>query len=155
MAASLAWLAAAACSAWVVAGLIWRYAAPAPVLLPVADDGDAVRLAQDIAGRRVFVGQADDGASPAPGVPDSRLIGLATGFAGGQAFALLAAGDNPPGAVLEGEEIAPGLRLRRILADRVEVDRDGIPDVLTLPSPTATLKRATESRPGGKPLTTE
>ena len=135
LAVPLAWLLALSCMAAVAATLFWRFAGPPPVELPLRHDADPRAAAQRIAGQHPFAGEAPTAAGGSGVVASSRfaLQGLATGFAGGSAFALLQTDLQPVEAFVEGEEIVSGVRLKRILADGVEIDRGGVVERLALP----------------------
>ncbi|MCB1895926.1 MAG: alpha-1,2-mannosidase [Zoogloeaceae bacterium] len=132
----LAWLLALGCAAAVAATLFWRYAAPPRSLLPVRSETDPRAVAQRINGQHPFAGEAPAKLAVAAGGGAARVavIGLATGFDGGTGFALLKSGDDAPQAYVEGESLADGVTLRRILADGVELERNGRVERLSLPT---------------------
>ncbi len=152
LAVPLAWLLALGCAAAVAAALFWRLAAPPKVLLPLRIDTDPRAVAQRIVGQHPFAGEAPAAqpvqAAAAPG--QFALIGLATGFAGGPGFALLKSGSDAPQAYVEGEEIAAGVRLKAILADAVELERDGRIERLSVPAvPTSGIRPADAAAASG------
>lgn len=134
----VAWLVALSCVAGVAATLFWRLAAPPAIDRPVIQDSDPRAAARRIASQRPFAGQAAPSAAPLAVATTSAfsLVGVATGFVGGPGFALLKSGTAEPEAFVEGEEIASGVRLRRILADGVEIERGGRLEHIALPSAT-------------------
>jgi len=136
LAVPVAWLLALSCAAAVAAVLFWRFAAPPKVLLPVRIDTDPRAVAQRIIGQHPFGGEtlAAQPVKAAAAAGQFALIGLATGFAGGPGFALLKSGSGQPQAYVEGEEIAGGVRLKAILADAVELERDGRIERLSIPA---------------------
>jgi hypothetical protein len=137
-----AWLLAIGCALW--AGLTaWSSLTARTPALPVAaiHDRDPLAVAARLASPALFANQSARSATPAlavvPDLPSTQLHGVATGFHGGSAFALLSAGGNTT-AYREGEQIGEGWRLRRILADRVELEADGRRAILRLSDPTST-----------------
>lgn len=130
----LAWLAALGFTAWVAATLFWRLNAPDEAALPLRVDTDPRAAAQRIIGQQLLGGQ---GASVA-GVPavlpslPVEVVGLATGFAGGSGFVMLRSGGKLATYTV-GDEISPGRKLKRILADRIELERDGNSEEIRLP----------------------
>lgn len=130
---ALAWLLAIAFAAWVAAELFWRFSAPPDAALPLKTDTDPRAAAQRIIGQQVFGAQAGQpGAlALAPSLP-IEVVGLATGFEGGSGFVILRSGGKVSSYVV-GDEISPGRRLQRILADRIEIDRQGSVEEIRLP----------------------
>ncbi|MCB1958021.1 MAG: alpha-1,2-mannosidase [Rhodocyclaceae bacterium] len=152
IAVPVAWLLALALVAAVAVTLFWRFTAPAPLALPVRFDADPRAVAQRIAGQQPFGGSAPAAAvaaSPA-NTAAFTVVGVATGFIGGPGFALLKQGSGDPQAYVEGEEIARGLRLKRILADGVELEQGGRTERIQLP-PVATTGIEPAPRPAGSP----
>jgi len=116
----IAWGLALAFAAWVVADLFWRLLAPHPAVFPILSESDPVKSAQVI-GARHFMGE---GAAPLAGGGDNgrfALFGVVTGDERHPGFAVLGVDGATPTGVLLGQEIAPGVVLTRILADRVEL----------------------------------
>ena len=151
----LAWLLALGCAAAVAATLFWRYAAPPKAVLPVRADTDPRAVAQHINGQHPFAGEAPQRATtPTAGTSRYQVVGLATGFAGGSGFALLKSGDEAPQAYVEGEALAEGITLKRILGDGVELERNGRVERLNLPAaPTDGVIVAKAAPPGEGPST--
>lgn len=141
-----AWLAASVLLAWAASDIFWRLAGQAPVLLPMTPDTDPRAAAQRIASHGPFAGQALPSSDPVAGsiapAPVFRVQGLATGFADGPGFALVSAGDGPVQAVAVGEEIAPGIWVRRIASDSLELEQGGRAVVVRLHAPASDLERA-------------
>ncbi|MDO9600448.1 MAG: type II secretion system protein N [Azoarcus sp.] len=128
-----AWLLALVCAFWAVAaGLngLGTFTAALPQPPVKGYDTDPLTAVNRIRSAGLFSHQSV--LSPATEIannktadtPGAKLHGLATGFHGGSAFALLSVGDSTA-AYLEGEEIEPGWYLHEILADRVELEADG------------------------------
>lgn len=149
-----AWLLALACMAG--AGLAAaRYFAPSPPAVARSGpdlDTDPIAAAERIAAAQLFADQSPPGSSTATErsapAPTITLVGIATGFAGGSAFAMLGS-DGTNRAVRLGEQVAAGHRLHRIFADRVELERDGQLTVLELgerPAPDDSSRQMDDKR---------
>lgn len=130
-----AWTLALALCAWVAAELVLRLITPAPVhSLPAALPPPAA-AAEEIAASALLGGAA--ASPPATSTPPAgntayRLLGVATGFGHGPAFAILQPTTGAARAVLEGDSLSPGETLRRVHADRVDIERAGILSTVTL-----------------------
>jgi len=155
LAVPAAWLLALGCAAAVAAAMFWRFAAPHKLQMPLRIDTDPRAVAQRIVGQHPFAGEAPAARPVQVAAAAARyaLVGLATGFAGGPGFALLKSGGGDPQAFVEGEEIASGVRLKAILADAVELERDGRVERLSMPAvPTTGIvpaqHRAASAPPG-------
>jgi general secretion pathway protein C len=152
-AGALATLAMLAVLAWLGATVFWSLNTPTTVPPPVAIETDPVRAAQSITGRHLF-GEAP--AAPARPVvakatvlPDLTLRGVVAPSRPGQAgAAVLAIAGKPAIAVREGEEVAPGVKLTRVLPGSVEIERDG-------QSQTLALAERGKSQPSPNPSLTE
>lgn len=125
--------------AWLCASIYWTLTLPAATRPATALETDPQRLAQAIGARHLF-GIADsanstngaDTVSSASG--ELRLIGLIAAQKDHQpAYALIAIAGSPPEVVREGNEVAPGIVLQRVLAREATLLRNGQP--LTLPLP--------------------
>ena len=152
----LAWLLELGCAAAVATTLFWHYAAPPRTVLPVRSDTDPRAVAQRINGQRPFASDAPAPIATAPAADGRRfaVVGLATGFAGGSGFALLKSGDDPPQAYVEGETVADGVMLKRILDDGVELERNGRVERLSLPAtPTDGIVAASDAHDPAGPST--
>jgi len=123
----LAWLVVLTFAAWASADLFWRFTRPAPVAALPASETDPVKAARLLASRNPFGTTASLPvvASQEGRGPDYILVGLATGFGDDPGFALLQSGTDAPIPVLVGESPTPGVVLRRILPDRVELEVSG------------------------------
>ncbi|WP_159685099.1 type II secretion system protein N [Cognatazoarcus halotolerans] len=131
---ALAWLAALCFTAWVTATLFWRFSAPDDAALPLKTDTDPRAAAQRIIGQQLLGGKdrlAADRPALAPSLP-IEVVGLATGFVGGSGFVMLRTGGKLSTYAV-GDEISPGRRLKRILADRIEIERGGSTEEIRLP----------------------
>lgn len=130
---TIAWLAALSASAWVAADLVLHFAAPSPVAASYRTESDPAAAARAIVGAAPMALETVTAAAPARSV--YTLVGAATGFGRDRGFALVKGEDGRVIALAEGDELAPGVRLARIHADRVELDRGGVTDTLTLEAP--------------------
>jgi hypothetical protein len=89
---------------------------------------DAARAAQTVAAQHLFGEPAAPKAAiaPAQALPDITLRGVIAASGPRQpAVAVLAIGGKPSISVREGEEVMPGVSLRRVLARQVELERSG------------------------------
>ncbi|AWI74052.1 alpha-1,2-mannosidase [Parazoarcus communis] len=119
----LAWGLALSVAAWTCATVFWQLTAPDPVSALPSHTADPRSAARDIV-RALGSGESE----PAPHTQvhtDYQLIGLATGFGQRPGFALLRRPDGETLALLQDETLADGLRLVRILPDRIELAADG------------------------------
>jgi len=127
------WLLALGLAAWVAANWYWRLqgnTALSGIATPVSDPAAA---AQDIASRQLF-GVPAPVVQNTPAAPTSNfvVIGVATQWGKLPGFAVIRDGESPARSFLEGEEIAPGVKLVRVLADGIEIDRGGSREQLRL-----------------------
>jgi hypothetical protein len=115
----LAWCVALSVGAWVFADLFWRLAAPpTSISLPVAER-DPAMAARRIADRHLFGASSSN-----PGADDGGrivLFGAVTGDERHPGFAILSIDGGPAKDVVAGQELAPGLVLSQIRADRIEL----------------------------------
>jgi general secretion pathway protein C len=129
-AASVATLAAAALLGVVLAYWSWALFAPPPAPRAPA----ALQAAGRASSAGALFGVAPQGSSAAAtGSGALRLMGVvaAEGGRGGQAVLRLAGKRSL--AVLEGDEIAPGLRLAEVHVDHIVLERNGARETLALP----------------------
>jgi hypothetical protein len=119
---------------WLGADIFWTLNAPESASPSAPMETDAQRGAQSIG---VHVAAA---AAAAPS--NIRLNGVIAGERPGQrAYALITLEGKPAQLVREGEELAPGITLQRVLARQVELMRGGqsqtlaLPEVSALPAP--------------------
>lgn len=115
----IAWGLALVFAAWVAADLFWRLLAPHPAVFPIIYESDPVKSAQAIGARHLM----GEGVALAGAGDNGRfaLFGVVTGDERHPGFAVLGVDGAAPTGVLLGQEIAPGVVLTRILADRVEL----------------------------------
>lgn len=120
---ALAWGLALSIAAWTCATVFWQLTAPEPVSALPSHTADPRSAARDIVRA---LGSSESELAPRAQVhTDYQLIGLATGFGQRPGFALLRKPDGETLAVLQDEALTDGLRLVRILPDRVELTADG------------------------------
>ena len=132
----LATLAVIALLAWLGARLFWILTAPATPEPAIAVDTDPSSVAQTIAALHLF------GEAPAPGAAgavadsagDIKLHGVvAPAWRWHTAIAIFSSKGKSAVAVRVGEEIVPGVTLRRVLPRSVEIDQGGQILLLALP----------------------
>lgn len=73
------------------------------------------------------------GARPGDEAGDIRLVGVIALGKSGKGIALLSVDSQPAVALRAGEDIRPGTTLAEVRADRVVVDRSGVPQEIRLP----------------------
>jgi hypothetical protein len=119
-----AWVLALSMSGWIVAGWFWTSIAPATLALLVTPSADTLVAGQTIASRHLL-GSATAAATPGATrqVGSYRLLGAMTGNGHTPGFAVLGEEGKPPQSFVEGEEIAPGATLYRVLAKAIEIRR--------------------------------
>lgn len=125
--------------AWLCASIYWSLTLRTSARAPVERETDPQRLVQAISTHHLF-GVADRPANSGSHSAVSstsgelRLIGaIAARKAGRPAYALIAMAGSPPEVVLEGNEVAPGIVLQRVLPRKVELLRNGQLLTLSLP----------------------
>lgn len=130
-----AWSAALVFAAWAGADLVKRFITPPPVSAAFTLTTDPRAAAQQIVARAPL---ASAGQAPAPlatgagGTARHQLVGVATGFGHAPGFALLRQAGGPIQSAMVGDTLAPGVRLLRLHADRVDIDYDGQVESLPL-----------------------
>ncbi len=126
------WLCALALAAWISAAWYWHFSG-APIQsaqpVPVSDPQAA---AQDIASRQLFGAASSVTTASAATTSDLIVTGVSTHWGKRPGFAIIANGAAPANAFIEGEEIAPGIKLLRVLPDAVEIDRNGAREQIKL-----------------------
>jgi hypothetical protein len=132
----LAWALALLFAAWACATMFWQLTPPAQVTALPSHMAEPGAAAREILRALGSSGTAT-GARP-PAQADYQLIGLATGFGPDPGFALLRKPDGETLAVLQDETLADGLRLARILPDRIELTADGHTVELRMRTPDST-----------------
>jgi len=127
-AAFLATLAAASLLGVVLAYWSWALLAPvpAPRAPPAADPAGTISSARELFG----IAKADAGAATSSAV---RLTGVVAASGGRRGHAVLRLDGKRTVAVLQGEDVEPGLRLAEVHADRIVLERDGARETLAWP----------------------
>lgn len=132
---ALAWILALLLAGAVVAEVVVRYLSPAPVAALPERLSDPRIAAQKLADAQPFGGQRGSAAPQAQAANELSglaLIGVATGFANGPAFALIAQRGEPAKAFLVGDRLPSGMEVLAIHADSVELGHAGINERLML-----------------------
>jgi len=124
----LATLATLALLAWLGARAFWSLATPATSEPAMVVDTDALRVSQAVAARHLF-GESRPRQSIAAGAGAAANVKLQGVFAptepGHLAIAIVSSQGKPAVPVREGEEVAPGVTLHRVLPRSVEIDQGG------------------------------
>lgn len=137
---SALWLAVLAFTAWQATTWFWRFKQPAAVVAIERIETDPIAAAQRIESRHLFGGAsnvAGSGESVPASVSSFTLLGVATRSNTSPGFAVLREQGASAQGFVEGETISPGVRLVKIAADSVEIDRNGIPETVRLVESTA------------------
>ncbi|HEX5127908.1 MAG TPA: type II secretion system protein N [Rhodocyclaceae bacterium] len=130
---SLAWLLALALSAWIAAGWYWRIAGTRPERSQYAALTDPLAAAREVSSHHLFGTSTQSGAdSPVASVGQFRLLGVAANSGKSPGFAVLQEAGLPSISVVEGEDIAPGVKLLKVLPQSVELSRNGARETLRL-----------------------
>jgi general secretion pathway protein C len=128
-AASVATLAALALLGVVLAYWGWEWLAPpAAARAPAAVEAAASTSAAEGLFRTVKVGGA--GATGSSGV---RLMGVAAASGSRRGHAVLRLDGKKTVAVLQGEDVEPGLRLAEVHVDHIVLERNGVRETLAWP----------------------
>jgi len=118
--------------AWLGANIFWTLNAPESLRPSAAIETDLQRVLPALTERHLFGIHQVVASSSAPS--NIRLNGvIAAQRPGHSAYALLVIEGKSAQLVREGEEIAPGITLQRVLARQVEILRGGQPQILSLP----------------------
>lgn len=139
----LAWCLAILFAAWVASTLFWRFTAPVTPSSTPHLEYDPRKGARDIV--HAFGGiqrhSAPLGTSTSA-TQDYQLLGLATGFGGLPAFALIRGEDGHSWPLQVGEAFPDGMRLVAIHPDHIELSGTQGRRILRLPHPAAALPTA-------------
>lgn len=118
---------------WMGANIYWTLNAPESVRPSAQMETDVQKAQQAIAGRHLF-GVYVAASSPVSAPSDIKLNGaIAADKAGQRAYALLSIEGKPSQLVREGEDLAPGITLKRVDTRQVELQRGGQSVILRLP----------------------
>lgn len=131
---ALAWLGLLLVTVWLISSWLPLHAAATNSPLPPPQpQADAMRAAQSIAARHLMgLTQVRLAEEAVPDPPRYRLLGAMTSSRQGRGFVVLAEEGKPMMAVLEGEELADGVTVSRIFADKVVLGRAGTRETLDL-----------------------
>lgn len=142
--------------AWLGARVFWSLGRPATPAPAMVVDTDALRISKSLAARHLF-GEARESpvrVAQEKVVADLKLQGVFAPTKPGQdAFAILSSQGKPAVAVREGDEILPGVVLHRVLAQSVEINRDG--QIVSLSFPETKKSIGSKALPGrSRPIPT-
>jgi general secretion pathway protein C len=127
------WLISLSVAAWLVAGWFWDQAAPVAISLPMARQADPLEATQAIAARQLMgAAQKKSGGAPPVRVVRYRLFGAMTATGRTRGFAIVGEEGKAPIAVLEGDDIAPGVTLSKVLAEQVQLRYEGGSETIDL-----------------------
>lgn len=137
----VAWFAAISLMAWVCATLVERWLSSSPQAIPPAYASDPRVAARMISAK--FGGETGQARSTAAQLTSTQtaaaqafeLIGVATGFQGGEGFAILRASNGELTSVVIGQALSDNRVVSAILADAIELDHNGVLERLTLARP--------------------
>jgi len=154
------WIGALALAAWLAAGWFWRLSAPEPFMLVTQQISDPLAAARSVTQRHLF-GNAETAPGSVAGVAarSFTLLGAMTANQQQPGFAVLAETGKPTVSVFEGEEFAPGIRLEKVMPDKVSIISNGRSEILELvadqsshvPPPFPTSSTGTPYLPPGRP----
>jgi general secretion pathway protein C len=133
-AAFLATLAALALLGVVLAYWTWAWLAP-PAAARAPAAAEAAAAASSAGGLFGNAKQGSGAAAPAAG--SVRLMGVVAATAGRRGHAVLRLDAKKTLAVLQGEEIEPGLRLAEVHVDHIVLERNGARETLAWPDKSA------------------
>lgn len=133
---------------WLGADIYWSMSAPESVRPSALMETDLQKAQQAIATRHLF-GVYIAASSPQTAPSDIRLNGaIAADKPGQRAYALLSIEGKPSQLVREGEDLAPGITLKRVEARQVELLRGGQTLTLRLPESGKAQTEANKAAPG-------
>ena len=102
-------------------------------MTPPAINSDAQAVALTVAARHLFGQTAASQAGEAPAVAQYRVIGLMTASPGAPGFAILGKNGTPPVVALEGDTIAPGVKLVQVLPRQAQLLVNGRSETVDVP----------------------
>lgn len=136
--------------AWIGAGIFWTLSAPESIRPSAPIETDLQRTLPALTERHLFGVYLV--ATPTSAPSNIRLNGvIAAQRPGHRAYALLVIEGKPAQLVREGEEIAPGITLQRVMARQVEIQRGGQTQILSLPESAKPLVEANKAIPESSP----
>lgn len=146
------WIVALGLTAWLAAGWFWRLTAPEPVALVTQQTTDPQTAARSVTQRHLFGdGGTTPGSAAAPPARSFALFGAMTASRRQPGFAVIAETGKPAVSVFEGEEVAPGIRLEKVLADKVSIVRNGRSETLELLSGRSSIPAPVPATSTGTP----
>jgi general secretion pathway protein C len=127
---SLAMLVALAILGSVLAYWIWVWSAarPTPVTQGPAEAGGNVAIASDLFG----IAQREQNVAAPAGIA-IKLLGVVAASAGRRGYAIMQLDAKEILAVLEGEDIVPGVRLMEVHPNHISLERNGLRETLVWP----------------------
>lgn len=132
---SAGWIGALALVAWLAAGWFWRLNAPEPVILVTQQLTDPVEAARSVTQRHLFGDAETMPASTADlAAHGFTLLGAMTASRQLPGFAVLGQMGKPMVSVFEGDELAPGIRLEKVMPDKVSIIYNGHSEIIELTS---------------------
>lgn len=135
-----AWLLALALAGWTAAWWYWRAQAPEAQSAQAESLSDTVTAAQNVASRQLFGAIAQPKLASAGPQSNLVVVGVQTRWGKLPGFAVISDGAGPAKSVVEGENISEGVKLVKVLADGIQIERNGLTEEIRLTS---------TARPGG------
>lgn len=132
---TLAWLLALGLTAWFAAQWYWQIKAPGVTAHPQTLVSEPIAAARELAARHLFGFAPPPVAGATQAVSNSRftLIGVAAHSGNTPGFAVIQEEGKTAAGFVQGEEVAPGVKLARILPGAVELERNGSRETVRLP----------------------
>ncbi|HEY8585166.1 MAG TPA: type II secretion system protein N [Rhodanobacter sp.] len=119
----------------------WTWAWFGPRAVPRAQPATTA-VDQGAASSLLFGHAAGTATAPSPTGVAITLLGVVAVGDGSGSYALLKPGNGKPQVARAGSEIAPGIRLEKIFADRVILERAGVRETLAWP-----VRRSSAAKP--------
>ena len=140
---ALAWLVAALVGSLVGAHWFWRLSAPGAAAGVYASSSDPGSAANEISSRHLFGVPVVETAEEAPAAnlgPQIKLLGVMTGGPHSPGFAVILEEGQPSSRpVIEGEELRPGVKLHKVLAQGIQLDVGGREEFIPLIDPSGSM----------------
>jgi hypothetical protein len=127
----LGWIGALALAAWLAAGWFWHLTGPEPVIAVMQQITDPLAAARSVTQRHLF-GNAETTSAAELAPRNFTLLGAMTASQQQPGFAVLAETGKPAVSVFEGDELAPGIRLEKVMPDKVSIIFNGRSETLEL-----------------------
>lgn len=154
---AVAWLLSIAFAAWVSADLMIRLTQPDGLAAEFQSVTDPRVAAQRLATRAPLASNATGrqaGTSVARVSQQFELIGVATGFGNDPGFALIKPVGGQVSAFMVGEPLVPGVILTALHATHVDIERNGVREIVSLHRPAIAGVTAAGGNPGRPALPT-